>query len=359
MSRPLILGLLRVRDAEPYLPKLIPHLKKVCDKALVVDDGSTDRTFRILSEDPFFQVKQNTDGVHHGGRDWIALWKWARDFNPLWVYSPDADELVVPGDEDLIRPLVESSLDPFILAYSFPFFNLWDSEDLYRTDLHYGKMEVIRLMRYDPMQLPEDRPSHAQALPATYDRRRVYVMPLKTVHYGYMTQAQREAKYKYYCDRDPDALAAGSGGTSYDHMLAKPELAPWREAKCKHVIYDLALLPLSKYTHLVELKGDLEKVPSEEQGTWIKNLFDKMSSGSWVMVRSKDWDALAQAWLSSKEASLEDQASLTKDLKADGEISCLNMHRLNTLLYFAGFREIQRIPAAVHACELNVLAFRP
>ncbi len=220
----MIVGLLRIKNVEKWIKRLIIQLDKVCDKILILDDGSTDRTFQEIANaiiKPKRVRIRKQEIPFHGGRDRIMLHKWAAEFNPTWIVAPDGDELWEEGKEEELKTLLLNTPE-YIEAWTFPFFYLWDDENHYRDDGSYHNVTAVRAFRYNKDELPKDSSSHSVALPKVIvERRRIKQADIRMKHFGYMEKGDRIVRYNYYTDRDKDPKKVGAGSGDYKHIIAE------------------------------------------------------------------------------------------------------------------------------------------
>lgn len=233
-----IVSCVREKNSQKYLETLLPQLQKISELVVILDDHSDDGTYEWLSKfvslNANVHLIQQPEMTFNGGRDWNVLYKYVEQFNPDWLFCPDADELIEPGYESKLKDLIaESGKD--ILGWSFPFYYLWNDDKHYRNDGTYRNTRVIRLYRYNKDIRPPERATHSTAVPDNIDRRLVRIAPIRMWHYGYMLAKDRKAKYDFYTERDKDPLAAGAGGSNYNHLLEEksdlPEIRSYDEWK--------------------------------------------------------------------------------------------------------------------------------
>lgn len=231
---------IREKNSLRYLPRLIAQVRAISDLVIVLDDHSSDGSYEWLSSlskqvDNLLIIRQ-PDPTFNGGRDWNILYKMAGDYKPEWIFCPDADELLEEQEAYHVRELIEAS-GKDVRGWSFPFYYLWNDENHYRNQGKYHNTKVIRLFRYEPSMKPPDRISHTYGTPDDIDRRLIRVAPVRMWHFGYMLAEDRKVKYNFYTDRDKDPLAAGSGGTDYNHiaednptdLVEIPSLVDWQK----------------------------------------------------------------------------------------------------------------------------------
>lgn len=221
-----LVSCVRAKNALHYLPRLLPQLRAISDEVVILDDYSTDGTYEYLSKETVgakgLLVLRQGEQTYDGGRDWNIIYEYVERLKPDWLFCPDTDELVEEGQAYNLRKLVEQS-GKDILGWSFPFYYLWNDEQHYRDDGMYHNTRVIRLFRYDSKLRPPKRISHSTGLPDELDRRMIRVAPIRMVHFGYMLENDRKAKYEFYNKRDADPMKAGAGSSNYDHMLQMPK----------------------------------------------------------------------------------------------------------------------------------------
>ena len=111
----LVAGLIVKNELGRYLPECIGHLLAFCEKIVVLDDGSTDRTGEWLDDNAFgwdqivVHHVDPEDGFFagHEGRKRQRLLDLTLNERPEWVLNIDADEFVEDGQK--LREYAEES----------------------------------------------------------------------------------------------------------------------------------------------------------------------------------------------------------------------------------------------------------
>lgn len=84
--------MLRVKDGILFVNEWLKNMEKLVDEIVVVDNGSKDGTFEILSKHPKVVNIVRTEGFDEG-RDKNLLYEMARERMPDWLLWLDIDEL--------------------------------------------------------------------------------------------------------------------------------------------------------------------------------------------------------------------------------------------------------------------------
>lgn len=104
-------GIILTHNSELSLKKVLEPLTGFCDKIIVVDSFSKDRTVDIAES-------EGCDVVQHGFDNYAAQRNWAQDYAKLsedaWVLHLDADEIV---DDELKESIVSALQSPKVNGY--------------------------------------------------------------------------------------------------------------------------------------------------------------------------------------------------------------------------------------------------
>lgn len=203
----LVTAILAKDEAAPdrYLKRVLERCLSFSDKVLVLDDRSQDHTVakaRKLGAE--VRLRKALDSRMWGNESQARreLWDFALEYATGiddWILVCDAD-MVLVGDP---RPLCETRE---LNAWSFPLFDLWDSETTYRSDEYWQGHNHARVWLVAPHRVPggwvadwSPRGVHTGHLPQN--------LPivagnatnvLHWLHLGWMKESHRKAKYEQY-----------------------------------------------------------------------------------------------------------------------------------------------------------------
>lgn len=208
--------MLRVRNEEKYLERCLYSILPVCNRVFVMDDNSTDRTAEIInsfdkcsylaSPFPANDLNEARDKTwllnhitNHVPSDEI------RPGSNYWVFQIDGDEELVEADQG---KFTKSNLGSVLDHWSMQILYLWDSPSAVRWDGHYAKCyrpSIFRLIRPDMEFRNHSGPLHPTSVPVSHiscEARLHEPEPIRLLHYGYLEKEARDAKYKWYVERD-------------------------------------------------------------------------------------------------------------------------------------------------------------
>jgi glycosyltransferase involved in cell wall biosynthesis len=112
-----IVCVMRVKNEERWIGAALSEAVKVCDRILVLDDGSTDHTPEICRSFPQVQYRYYQRPLEEV-RDRHELLQWALKNRADWIFSLDGDEVLEDGAADTIRREI-SRLDPRDPVYTY------------------------------------------------------------------------------------------------------------------------------------------------------------------------------------------------------------------------------------------------
>lgn len=249
-----IVCVMRIKNEERWIGSCLQEAAKVCDRILILDDGSTDRTPEICRSFPKVRYRFYQRTVNEG-RDRQELLQWALENQADWVLILDGDEVLEDGAAKTIRREI-SRLDPRDPVYTFFYLHIlyfWNDPELYRCeDSIYGNFWIPRLFTtwgQDTEKLfisctGHEHNLHASGVPANLQGKGRKI-DVRVKHYGYLEAAFRQKKYDFYLQHDPETAATGY----YDHLTSEEgmSLARWTNRNRGQICSGLFIKPASYY----------------------------------------------------------------------------------------------------------------
>jgi glycosyltransferase involved in cell wall biosynthesis len=285
------IGMLRIKNEARWIARVLERLWIVCRRIVILDDGSTDRTWEVARTTLGARIRESglrpggwqaegdaEDGQRHlvvlrspfhPGTNPDVRVNELRDKNYLW-YAVKSwfrfdHVLCIDGDEILSRRLVASIPDAWVAFrepegpdwFSIPFVYCWDREDQQRIDGIYGgpnphagkRLNFPRFfttLHMSSQSYFESRFDwammggfHCGSIPQEGFVRADGSPPRKAmlhgamIHLGYLDQVERERKFEFYNRIDPGNEFEGY----YKHIIGEPdqhapgpvELAPFED----------------------------------------------------------------------------------------------------------------------------------
>jgi glycosyltransferase involved in cell wall biosynthesis len=209
-----IAAMLRVKNEERWIGRVLRSIYRLCERVVILDDHSTDNTvgecYRVSDEvnrdfqrcgitvtsSPFSDLNETRDKNFLYGLT-LSLAK------PDWVLCIDGDEELEPGGYHKLQAL---TLNTAHNCYSLRVLYLWDDPYIVRMDGVYARFH---------------RPSFFKALPGLQFQSTSYggnfhcgnvpkqllwnhaKADVNLLHYGYMDAKTRKAKFEFYNRVDP------------------------------------------------------------------------------------------------------------------------------------------------------------
>ncbi|MET4578340.1 glycosyltransferase [Ottowia thiooxydans] len=221
IQRSRILGVVQVRNEAALLKGCLDHLRPYVDGFVILDDGSTDHTPRVIEVEPKLAVHLRTPVVepHHWDEkgNKLRLLRAAQRAGADWVLVCDADERL---ESLFLRHLraVATTLGPVRLpCVSLALRELWDRPDQYRVDGVWGRKRVARFFKL-PKQISFNSTSdlHGPWYPDEVRARGQFIATgYHMYHLRMIHAAQREARRDRYVRLDPDNRFQALG---YDYL---------------------------------------------------------------------------------------------------------------------------------------------
>jgi glycosyltransferase involved in cell wall biosynthesis len=201
---PTITGLVLTFNGERLLGRTLAGLS-FCDRILIVDSGSTDRTLEIAST-------HGAEVVHHDWEGFIGQHRYAQSLiDTEWVITLDQDEHL----SDELRESVLSALqDPgqaqgFLCPRRSYYFDRFIRHSGWYPDL------LLRVFRHDKAVVGGSPPHEEYTVPGRTRR-----LSGDIVHYPYRDLAEHLAKINLYTQTAAEALHARGRQSSLTLALA-------------------------------------------------------------------------------------------------------------------------------------------
>jgi hypothetical protein len=159
-------------------------------------------------------------------RDKNWLLDHAMELSPEWCVFIDGDEMLAPGAVEDVR----KAMTPAETCLSLRVFYLWDREDQVRWDGVYGDFHRESIFRPNGSRF-EVKPGcpnfHCGNVPYGARRKRT-VLQAPLLHFGYLHREDRERKFDWYNQQDPNN---------------------WREDGYRHMVIGDLFPADSRFTH--------------------------------------------------------------------------------------------------------------
>lgn len=212
----IIVGMLRVKNEARWITEVLLALRPLCDRIVVMDDGSTDHTLHLAAAvrakvfaSPF--RGQPSDEA----RDKNYLLQHVQTLDPDYVISIDGDEVLI-GSADKIRAALKPGIANFVLPIDWA----WNDRQTIRVDGVYGRYQrpsMFALKGQPALQFRSTKHArnfHCGNVPAGL-LGDAALLPGRLLHLGYMHQADRLRKYEWYTRVDPGNVEEDE----YKHMV--------------------------------------------------------------------------------------------------------------------------------------------
>jgi Glycosyltransferases, probably involved in cell wall biogenesis len=226
------LSMLVKNEANRYLRKVLEHASKYIDRAVILDDGSTDNTVElckeVLKDIPLTIVSNKVSKFNNEIKVRKQLWEMTIADNPDWILCLDADEIFEDKIEYEIKNIINQ---PYYDYYAFRLYDFWDDE-YYREDEYWSAHKYYRsfLIRYQNnfKYVWNETPVHCGRFPMNIYNLPGAISNLRIKHLGWSNEKERIEKYDRYMKHDPE----GKFGImkQYESILDKnPNLIKWIE----------------------------------------------------------------------------------------------------------------------------------
>lgn len=233
LDNKLTLSMIVKNEENRYLERVLKEHKKYIDSAVIIDDGSTDRTVDIVKDilgDCNLVLIENKESIFENEYKLRKMqWDETIKTNPQWILSLDADEIFEKSFASGVKDLVNSNLD--VDGYSFRLYDFWN-EDSYREDQYWYAHKFFRmfLIRYQENfnYIWKETNQHCGRIPYNcYDLNNA-LSNYRLKHLGWAREEDRLAKFKRYMELDPKGELGNI--KQYNSILDEnPNLVKWIE----------------------------------------------------------------------------------------------------------------------------------
>ena len=216
-DRPMIVGLLPVRDGEALLPQWLDSAAAWCEAVVALDDGSTDGTRALLEASPIVRTvltnppRPSAEGWHDG-RNRRRLLEAAAAQAPDWIVQVDADERIEPDDAAVLRDFLATDAVPG-LAYGLLHRRAWGEDQIDPT-----ASWVYRVFAWEPGQELPEAPLHFHPVPVSIPRQAWVRTTVALQHVGAASPQLIRARERKYHEADP----RGTYPVSFGGLSAPP-----------------------------------------------------------------------------------------------------------------------------------------
>lgn len=215
--------LCQAHNEEELLCEFMEHMSHYFDGFILLDDGSTDRTWELAMHPKLIlKVYKNRTCFDDLSNRNILL-DLASFFSTEWLCFMDIDERFAPGLDDLVTltETTEASALTFKAVY------LWNDLEHYKGDVPYsvrGVLNVARLFRpkLRRLQIYTANKLHFRAVPYS---RGTKLSKILFLDMGSMESSRRQMKYQRYLEEDVAQELPGG----YAYMLNDEPVYPLSE----------------------------------------------------------------------------------------------------------------------------------
>lgn len=219
-----VLGVYRIKNEARWIKESLEMTRQIAKEVLVLDDHSEDNTIPICRSVPGVTVIESPYQGLDEVRDKNYLFMLAVSRKPDWIIWMDGDEVLAKNAIREARRLIGSGVGGI---HHFRIVYLWDRPNQERVDGIYGRFMAARMFSMFDQNpaVMEFKASghggnfHCGQVPRGHKGPQ-YNTSGEIKHYGYIDESDRQRKYKWYNQKDPNNQIEGE----YRHMIGLPDL---------------------------------------------------------------------------------------------------------------------------------------
>jgi glycosyltransferase involved in cell wall biosynthesis len=217
-----IIAMYRIKNVERWIKKSLESTSKICNKIVILDDGSTDNTLKICKTfSSVVDIHEQKNLVFDETRDNNMLIQMALKHNPDYILFLDGDEIIMPGMEKILYEDM-IYLNPNSDIFEFQLLDMSEQPNRYRinnptTNYIYKLLFKVgnqKNLHYLPTRFPYNM--HCSKIPDNANgSNNISLSRVKILHYGYYDQKLKQTKYDLYNTLDPNATEF----YKYEHLI--------------------------------------------------------------------------------------------------------------------------------------------
>ena len=209
---PEIVAMYRIKNEERWIEKSLKMCSEVCQKIVVVDDGSTDDTLKICKKFPsVVDIHNQKDIPFDETRDNNTLLDMAMKFKPDFLLGIDGDQIIMPNMKHILKEDL-TILDSESKVYQIQALEVRDKPNKIRINDKTTSgffSTILRLkdqpdnLHYEKMKFPGN--VHCPKIPQNaYRQKNPAVTRCKILHYSLYDEKIRNEKYNFLTKLDPN-----------------------------------------------------------------------------------------------------------------------------------------------------------
>ena len=217
-----IVVMYRIKNVERWIGNSLESTSKICNKIVILDDGSTDNTVKICKTfSSVVDIHEQKNLVFDETRDKNLLLQMALKYDPDYILVLDGDEIIMPGMEKILyEDLIY--LHPNSDIFEFKILDMSEQPNRYRINnpttnyIHkfLFKVNNQKNLHFLPTKFPYNM--HCTRIPDNLNKtNNVSQSRVKILHYGYYDQKLKQTKYDLYNKLDPNATEF----YNYEHLI--------------------------------------------------------------------------------------------------------------------------------------------